>query len=59
MDEDNEDKIYTQIMSEQGKAQDMKAAKKKGEHLDDLVDKEMISLLKVCKGLHKPKIESI
>lgn len=37
----------------------MKDAKKKGEHLDDLVDEEMISLLNVCKRLHVPKLEAL
>lgn len=37
----------------------MKDAKDKGQHLDDLVDKEMIDLLSVCNRLHMPKIESI
>ena len=31
----------------------------KGEHLDDLVDKEMVSLLGVCKRLQPPLIDSI
>lgn len=42
LDGDDEEKLYQQILSEQGKAQEMKDAKKKGEHLDDLVDAEMI-----------------
>lgn len=37
----------------------MKDAKKKGEHLDDLIDDEMIELLNVCKRLHMPKEEAI
>jgi hypothetical protein len=37
----------------------MKDAKDKGEHLDDLVDKEMIDLLNVCNRLHMPKIETL
>lgn len=36
--EDNQDKLYAQIVSEQDGAQILKEAKKKGEHLDDLVD---------------------
>jgi hypothetical protein len=38
---------------------EIREAKKKGEHLDDLVDEEMISLLNVCKRLHQPKLESL
>ena len=37
----------------------MKDAKNKGEHLNDLIDKEMIALLNVCKRLHCPRIETI
>ena len=37
----------------------MKDSKDKGQHLDDLVDKEMIDLLSVCNRLHMPKLESI
>ena len=37
----------------------MKDAKKKGEHLNDLVDQDMIDLLNVCKRLHCPKLESL
>lgn len=37
----------------------MNEAKNKGEHLNDLVDKEMIALLNVCKRLHCPRIESL
>jgi hypothetical protein len=44
-DEDDEQKLYAQILSEQNKAATLKDAKIKGEHLDDLVDKEMIELL--------------
>lgn len=58
-DEDDEQKLYAQILSEQNKAASLKDAKQKGEHLDDLVDKEMIDLLQVCKRLHCPKIESL
>ena len=58
-DEDDEQKLYAQILSEQNKAASLKDAKQKGEHLDDLVDKEMIELLNVCKRLHCPKIEAI
>lgn len=58
-DEDDEQKLYAQILSEQNKAATLKDAKQKGEHLDDLVDKEMIELLNVCKRLHCPKIESL
>lgn len=36
--ENDEEKLYAQIVSEQDNAQIMKDAKKKGEHLDDLVD---------------------
>lgn len=37
----------------------MKEKKQKGEHLNDLVDDEMISLLRACKSLHCPKLENI
>ena len=37
----------------------MKDAKDKGTHLDDLVDKETIVLLEMCKRLHKPRIETL
>lgn len=37
----------------------MKDSKKRGDHLDDLVDKEMIDLLNVCKRLHCPKEETL
>lgn len=37
----------------------MKQAKQKGEHLDNLVDEEMISLLQTCKALHCPKLDNI
>lgn len=36
--ENDEEKLYAQIVSEQDGAQILKEAKKKGEHLDDLVD---------------------
>ena len=36
--ENDEEKLYAQIVSEQDSAQILKDAKKKGEHLDDLVD---------------------
>lgn len=36
--ENDEEKLYAQIVSEQDGAQILKDAKKKGEHLDDLVD---------------------
>ena len=58
-DEDDEQKLYAQILSEKDKAASLKDAKDKGQHLDDLVDKEMIELLQVCKRLHCPKIEAI
>ena len=58
-DEDDEQKLYAQILSEKDKAASLKESKDKGEHLDDLVDKEMIELLQVCKRLHCPKIEAI
>ena len=48
MDGEDEDKLYQNILKEQNKADQMKDAKQKGEHLDDLVDKEMIELLSVC-----------
>ena len=59
MDGDEEERLYAQILQDQDKARDLKEAKKKGEHLDDLVDKEMIELLNVCRRLHCPKIEAI
>lgn len=37
----------------------MKDAKKKGEHLDDLIDEEMVELLNVCARLHMPRIETL
>lgn len=37
----------------------MKDAKQKGEHLNDLVDEEMIELLNVCKRLHMPRSEAL
>jgi len=37
----------------------MKDAKDKGTHLDDLIDREMIDLLNICKRLHCPKIEQL
>jgi len=46
-------------LSEKDKAANLRDAKQKGEHLDDLVDNEMIELLQVCKRLHCPKIEAI
>ena len=59
MDGEDEDKMYQNILKEQNKADQMKDAKEKGQHLDDLVDKEMIDLLSVCNRLHMPKLESI
>ncbi len=59
LDNDDEDKLYNQIQISQKEAQDFKDAKNKGEHLDDLVDQEMIELLNVCKRLHCPKIEAL
>lgn len=59
MDGEDEDKMYQNILKEQNKADQMKDAKEKGQHLDDLVDKEMIELLNVCNRLHMPKLESI
>lgn len=59
MDGDDEEKMYAMILSEQSKANSLKDAKEKGQHMDDLVDKEMIELLNVCKRLHKPKEENI
>ena len=46
-------------MSEQKIAHNLKEAKGKGEHLNDLIDNEMIELLNICKRLHCPKIESL
>ena len=37
----------------------MKEAKKKGEHLDDLVDHEMVELLTVCNRLIPPIKEAL
>lgn len=37
----------------------MKDAIAKGEHLDDLIDKEMIDLLGICKRLHCPHLNSL
>lgn len=37
----------------------MKEKKQKGQHLDDLVDEEMIALLRTCNSLHCPKLENI
>jgi hypothetical protein len=37
----------------------MKESKKKGDHLDDLMDEETIDLLGVCKRLHMPRLETI
>jgi len=59
LDQDDEDKLYNQIQVSQKEAQDFKDAKNKGEHLDDLVDQEMIDLLNVCKRLHCPKIDAL
>ena len=59
MDGDDEDKMYQNVLKEQNKADQMKDAKDKGQHLDDLVDKEMIDLLNVCNRLHMPKIETL
>lgn len=58
-DADDEDKLYQKILAEQNKADTLKDAKDKGNHLDDLVDREMIELLNVCKRLHMPKLETI
>ena len=46
-------------MSEKDKDTNLREAKDKGQHLDDLVDKEMIELLQVCSRLHKPNVEAI
>uniref|UniRef100_A0A7S3N2S9 FCP1 homology domain-containing protein n=1 Tax=Strombidium inclinatum TaxID=197538 RepID=A0A7S3N2S9_9SPIT len=59
LDNDDEEKLYNQIQVSQKEAQDFKDAKNKGEHLDDLVDQEMVELLNVCKRLHCPKIEHL
>lgn len=58
-DADDEDKMYQKMLGEQNKADTLKDAKDKGQHLDDLVDKEMIELLNVCKRLHMPKLETM
>lgn len=57
--EDDEEALYKAILNEQTQVAEQKEAKKKGKHLDDLVDKEMISLLNVCKRLHCPTEEAI
>lgn len=59
MDGDDEDKLYALIQADQKKAEENRDQKDKGDHLNDLVDKEMISLLNVCKRLHCPKVEAL
>ena len=60
LDEGNDmEKMYQDILQNQSKAKKIKDAKNKGEHLDDLVDQEMIELLNVCYRLHMPSMESI
>ena len=59
MDGDDDEKLYQMIQNEQKDAEKNKDAKNKGSHLDDLVDKEMISLLNICKRLHCPSIDQI
>ena len=55
----NEEEMYKRILSDQDEAKKMKDSKKKGEHLNDLVDHEMIELLNVCKRLPYPRLDSI
>jgi hypothetical protein len=55
----DEEKLYAQILSDQKGAASLKEQKKKGEHLNDLVDQDMIDLLNVCKRLHCPKLENL
>lgn len=43
--DENEEKLYEMIQADQKKAGEIKSAKEKGDHLNDLVDKEMIHLL--------------
>lgn len=59
MDGDDEEKLYDKFLNLQNQNASLKDAKQKGTHLDDLVDKETILLLGMCKRLHKPKLESI
>lgn len=59
MDGDDEEKLYDKFLNLQNQNASLKDAKEKGTHLDDLVDKETIMLLGMCKRLHKPKLEQI
>jgi hypothetical protein len=59
LDGEDDENLYKKILLEQEKAQKIKDAKAKGEHLDDLVDKELIDLLNVCRRLYCPKLEEL
>ena len=59
MDGEDEDKLYDKFLNPQNQNASLKDAKDKGTHLDDLVDKETIHLLELCKRLHKPKIDTL
>lgn len=56
---EDEEALYKKIQETSKEVNQAKEAKDKGEHLDDLVDQEMIDLLNVCKRLHCPKIEAL
>ena len=58
-DNENEDQLYALIQQDSKQAAQMKEKKQKGEHLNELVDEEMISLLRTCKSLHCPPIQYI
>lgn len=56
---DDEEKLYQQILQDQSNAKKLKDAKAKGEHLNDLIDKDMIDLLRICKSLPHPKADAL
>ena len=51
---DDEEAAYQSVLNEQKQATEMKEAKQKGEHLNDLVDNEMKQLLMRCKKFPLP-----
>jgi TFIIF-interacting CTD phosphatase-like protein len=59
LDGEDENTLYQKMLLQQTQQKEENEARKKGQHLDDLVDKEMIELLNICKRLHCPKLEAI
>lgn len=59
MDEGNNDDLYQDILKNGDAAQKNRDAKAAGGQHDDLVDKEMINLLQVCRRLAQPHISEI